>query len=123
MKQISKYQHKFFIAMNAWIMCSCGLQQNAALYENTHILEEYAAFMSLQQRNFRVLNKDCFILDYLFVISRSPDQVKLSLSLCPHHNHFNPKDGGSMFLQNTGIHLQYYKYIVSLPRTPQSEIW
>jgi hypothetical protein len=33
--------------------------------------------------------------------------------------HFNPGDGGSMFLQNTGIHPQNYK--VSQPSTPQSQ--
>jgi hypothetical protein len=65
--------------MNVQIMCSCGLQQCAALYVTTSILEEHAVFMSLLQRNCQMLNKDCFILHYLFAISIGPDQVKLSL--------------------------------------------
>jgi hypothetical protein len=40
--------------------------------------------------------------------------------LHPHATHSNPDDGGSMFLQNTGIHLQYYTTLQ--PGTTKSKL-
>jgi hypothetical protein len=39
----------------------------------------------------------------------------------PEPTHFNPGDGGSMLLLNTGIHPQNYK--VAQPSRPQSQYW